>query len=188
MHQQEIARMLVKILGLVVVAYALIGLPQDIVLTIGMLGFGRGTGVPSLATAIRMPQFWGMSFAPFVIYVVIGLSLFWWSGRIVDHIVIRTQPNATDSTDYRTFEEIAIAVLGAYFLAEGLADMARWAGAELGDAIRNHRAFGQYIWSAQFGIISGGGMRIIIGVVLTIGSRGFVAFRRLLSSPHSIAT
>ena len=76
MDQRGIGRLLVKITGLVVICYALIGLPQNFVTVMGMLSFGGTRGVPGITEAIALPQFWGMSFGPFIIYLAIGLGLF----------------------------------------------------------------------------------------------------------------
>lgn len=182
MDQRDLARMLVKIAGLVIVVYAVIGLPQNIVTVVAMLSFSNHTGLPSIGQAIAMPQFWGMSFTPFAIYLAIGLGLIWWSGKISDRVIVPPDAkNAPGSADYRGLEEAAVAVLGAYLCAEGVADAARLAGTAFGEATQQHMHIDAYLWGWQVGTVVGALTRIVLGAALMAGSRAFVAFRRRMS-------
>lgn len=182
MHQHDLARMLVKIAGLVIVVFAVIGLPQNIVTVVAVLSFSNRAGLPSLGQAIAMPQFWGMSFAPFAAYLAIGLGLIWWSGTISDRVIVRRDPkDIPGSADYRGLEEAAVAVLGAYLCADGLADAARWVGAAGGQALQQHLPIARYLWGWQVGTAIGALMRIVLGAALMAGNQGFVAFRRRMS-------
>jgi hypothetical protein len=182
MHQNELARLLLKITGVVVIAYALIGLPQNMVLVLGML-----PALPGFWQAVATPQFWGMSFAPFIIYLAIGLFLFLWSGKIADRIVVPVQESVSDAKDFQALEEIAICVLGLYFLAEGLSDAARWAGTEFSEMVRTHRSFGESVWLVGFGFIGSAIVRLFIGIALLLGRRGFIALRRRVVSFRPLA-
>ncbi len=174
MDQRDLARLLVKIASLVIMAYALIGLPQNMVTVIGLLSFGRATGTPSLGDALEMPQFWGMSFVPFAIYLAIGLGLFVGGGRIVDGFVpaVRSRPDGEGASP-RALEEIAVFILGLYFFGQGLADMAPW----LADVV-------SFLNRAQVSLVATPTMKVIIGIVLMFRCREVVKLRRRDSSRH----
>src|SRR5690348_1138841 len=109
MSQHELARLLVKIAGLVFIVYAFIGLPQNIVYVVSWLSFETRAGVLSFGQSLAMPQFWGMSFAPFVFYLVAGVALFRWSVKIVDGVVVgRDASEITSSAHCRGLEEMAV--------------------------------------------------------------------------------
>jgi hypothetical protein len=185
MDQRDAGRLLAKATGLFVVAYTLIWFPENIILTVGILGFRTASPVPSIMEAFATPQFWGMCFAPFLIDLAIGLGLIGWGSRAA-HPVAPQENSATTPAPWRAIEAIGLTILGLYFLGEGLADAAHWTAAELADAAANHGRFGASIWSAQFGIVGGAVMRIGIGTALLLRRSGFVALRWWTDTPRNL--
>jgi hypothetical protein len=177
MEQQNLGRLLIKVLGIIVIAYALIGLPQNVVTVIGMLSLGRSTGVPRLTEAIEMPQFWGQILIPFIVYLAMGLWLFWWGGRTVDRVAARDKNEIIPSA-LHGLDELAVFILGLYFFAEGIVDITRWTTTEFAYDASSHSQFGSSVWVGNFGTLGSGGMRLLIGVFLTFGCRIVAALRR----------
>jgi hypothetical protein len=175
MDEQALARLLLRMAGLVIVIYALVGLPGNVVTVLGFLSSSHGRELPSFGQALTDPRFWGMSFAPSAIYLATGLSLFRWSGRLVNFVVLRhTEKHAHDAADYQAIEEIAVSVLGAYLCAEGLVEIARWAAVEFTERIIT-------FWLTEGAILLSGAVYIVIGIMLLFWCRGFVALRRFVS-------
>ncbi len=124
---RDLTRLLVRIFGLMILASAVVGLPLSIYRFVVYLSALDG------ARAVYSWQdvaFIGASyFGPFVAYTAVGLCFLWWSGRIIDRVSLAPERGeneaVVESTDLRNIEISVVAVLGLYFVADGLAELFR---------------------------------------------------------------
>jgi hypothetical protein len=164
-----LARLLVKVAALVIIAAALMELPQTILRLIE--GTRRTAGLESV----------GLAFTPVSVSLLGGLAMFLWAGPIVDRTLVSGPAEKdAEAADLSGFEEIALTVLGVYVLTAGLAELvyywAQWG--PYYDLVIDDRA--PRIAPRQFAGLLAGATRILIGVILVLFSRGFVAFKRRL--------
>src|SRR5712691_4161881 len=103
MDQRDLARILVRIVGLIFISYAVIALPSNVLATIGLV-----------KQKIGQPELWAISIAPFI-YLVVGLGLFSWSRQLADRIVGPRGSPISSPTRLHVSEEIAAAIVGLYF-------------------------------------------------------------------------
>jgi hypothetical protein len=125
--RRDLTRLLVRIFGLLILAGAVVGLPLSIYSFSLYLTALAGTHtVHSWQDAALI----GVShFGPFLAYTAVGLCLLWWSGGIVDRASLAPERSESESlvvtSDLRNIEISLIAVLGLYFVADGLAELCR---------------------------------------------------------------
>jgi hypothetical protein len=125
MTRRDLTRLFIKVFGLLILLSTAISLPSTI------FGFEWQMQVwvaarvvydlPSLVMA-------GASyFGPIAIYAALGLSLMWWSGRIVDRASQAAQDDGLPvaSADLKNIEVSLVTVIGLYFLADGFAELCR---------------------------------------------------------------
>ncbi|MGK9170610.1 hypothetical protein KXR53_30205 [Inquilinus limosus] len=126
-----------------------------------------------------------MAFVPPAIAGLIGIVMFWGSGRIVDRLLVEpATPGQGGGPDLRAVEEIAIAALGLYFVAIGIADAFYYwgkAGLHYRYVTENNIPMPD-IAPDDFGGFVSTAARLAIGVMLILFSRGIVAVRRRLLS------
>ncbi|MGK9236386.1 hypothetical protein KXS07_31685 [Inquilinus limosus] len=177
MPLREIARLLVKIAGLVVIVSAVIDLPV-------LLGRMLPMEAPMTARDVIT-----MTFVPPAIAGLIGIIMFWGAGRIVDRLLVTpATPSQGGGVDLRAVEEIAIAALGLYFVATGIADAFYYwgkAGLYYRYVTENNIPM-PIIAPDDFGGFASTAAQLAIGVVLVLLSRGIVAVRRRLLSLRPI--
>jgi hypothetical protein len=173
MPLRDIARLLVKIAGLIVIVSAVIDLPV-------LLARSLPIQEPMIARDVI-----AMALVPPAIAVLVGIVLFWGAGRIVDRLlVVPATSGPGGGPDLRAVEEIAIAALGLYFVATGIADaFYYWGKAGLYYRYVTENNFPLPVIAADdFGGFFSTAARLAIGVVLVLLSRGIVAVRRRLLS------
>jgi hypothetical protein len=176
--RRDLTRLLVRIFGLFILVGAVAGLPASI--------YGFATQV-SFWNEARVIHTWRdaavvavMYFGPFVAYTAVGLCFLWWSGRIIDKASLAPEPGENEapvvSTDLRNIEISLVAVLGLYFLADGLAELCR---AGLGPGLRYQIGSPpSFYWYADIPFIVDALVKLIIGSLLVLGRGGTVAVLR----------
>jgi hypothetical protein len=178
MPLRDIARLLVKIAGLVIIVSAVIDLPVLL---------ARSLPIQEPMTARDVIA---MTLVPPAIAVLIGIVMFWGAGRVVDRLLVApAAPGQGGGLDLRAIEEIAIAALGLYFVATAIADAFYYwgkAGLYYRYVTENNIPL-PVIAADDFGGFVSTAARLAIGVVLILFSRGIVAVRRRLLSLRPIA-
>ncbi len=170
MNHRDLARLLVKIAALVIIASALIDLPDSLA-RLWVRGAGGKTALEIL----------GASFAPVSISIIAGLVMFWWAGPLVDRTLVKPlAENPVGNFDLRAFEEMAVTLLGLYVVTAGLGEVAYYGGKWLVDIdLEKRRGLTEtFILPADLGGLFAGVTRVVFGIVLVLCSRGFVAFKR----------
>lgn len=178
MPLRDIARLLVKIAGLVIIVSAVIDLPVLL---------ARSLPIEEPMTARDVIA---MALVPPAIAVLIGIVMFWGAGRIADRLLVApAAPGRGGSLDLRAIEEIAIAALGLYFAATAIADAFYYwgkAGLYYRYVTENNIPL-PVIAADDFGGFVSTAVRLAIGLILVLLSRGIVAVRRRLLSLRPIA-
>jgi hypothetical protein len=123
-----------------------------------------------------------MSFAPFIIYLAIGVGLLFWGERLVETFIVRSSDEAAVPADFRPIEEVAIAVLGLYFLAEGLADLSHWWASVIFESMRAQNPVVDVLqFTPLLAGIIGAAVRVLIGAALAAYAKRLVSFRRRMA-------
>jgi hypothetical protein len=176
MDQRELARLLIKVAGLLVAVYALVILPYQITSVIGLL---HQNASRDLWETIKLPSFWGMTISPAAISLALGLGLFFGSGRIVNHYVV-TGPSDADAKAHQlqSLEEVAVAVLGLYLMVNGFIDAVRFVALLLYDATTLRNSFGEILASQNLDWMVSTAARLVIGIALMLRGHALVALRR----------
>jgi hypothetical protein len=176
--RRDLTRLLVRIFGLIILASAVVGLPLSIYRFVVYLSALDG------ARAVYSWQdvaFIGASyFGPFVAYTAVGLCFLWWSGRIIDRASLAPERGeneaVVESTDLRNIEISVVAVLGLYFVADGLAELCR---VSLG--LRQRYGIDgslSLFWHVDLPFFAEALVKLIIGISLVLGRGGTVAVLR----------
>jgi hypothetical protein len=172
MDQRDLARLLVKITGLFIMAYALVLLPYHAGAT---LPFLQRPNAHSDWANLGLFEVAGIIIVPALIAIGAGLCLFLGSGRIVNRYLIPGgQDRPVQTPDLAGIEEVAVAVLGFYFLVDGLGNAVIYATQAISFTLQT----GQW-WPIPLSAF-GAGMKLIIGIALMLRSHVFVAIRRSL--------
>lgn len=109
-------------------------------------------------------------FGPIVVYAAFGLGLMWWSGRIVDRASqgSRDGDSPAASRDLKKIEISLVSVIGLYFLADGFAELCRFAFTQSLIYGLDRSATLKSIWTGMTGFQFAALMQIVIK--LTIGA------------------
>jgi hypothetical protein len=176
--RRDLTRLLVRIFGLIILVSAVVWLPSSINSFATQLRFW------DQARAIYTWQdviFLGVRYlGPFVAYMAVGLCFLWWSGRIIERASIAPEQNESEalviSADLRNIEISLVAVLGLYFVADGLAELCR---ASLGLGLRYQIGGPPLLfWDVDIGSTVEALVKLIIGIWLVLGRGGTVAVLR----------
>ena len=176
--RRDLTRSLVRVFGLIILVIAVVGLPLSIyrfVVHLSVLDATRAV------YTWRDVAFIGVSyFGPFVAYTAVGLCFLWWSGRIIDKASLATERGESEalveSTDLRNIEISLVAVLGLYFLADGVAELCR-VGLSLG--LRYPISGRPSLFSSvDIAFIGEALLRLVIGISLVLGRGWTVAALR----------
>jgi hypothetical protein len=179
MDQRDLARLLVKITGLLIMAYTLVLLPYHAAAT---LPFLQRPNVRSDWADLGLLEVAGIIIVPALIAIGVGLCLFLGSGRIVNRYLIPGgQDRPIQATDLRGVEEVAVAVLGFYFLADGLGDTVTYATQAISFTLQSGHG-----WPIPLTALAAG-MKLVIGIALMLRSQVFVAVRRGLIALRPMA-
>lgn len=178
MTRRDLTRLLVRIFGLIIVANAAIGLPLSI--------YRFAAYLTALNEAHAVYTRWDAAliganyFGPFVAYAAVGLGFLWWSRPIVDKASLAPERGESEapveSADLGNIEISVVAVLGLYFVADGLAELFR-AGLVLGQyyGIDGSRSL---FWRSEFPFFAEALARMAIGISLVLSRGGTVAVLR----------
>jgi hypothetical protein len=127
MTRRDLTRLFIRVFGLLLLLSTAASLPSTIYgfeLQMKMWAAARVVSdLPSLFVAVTY------QFGPAAIYAALGLIFMWWSGRIVDRAsqVPQNDRLPVASTDLKNIEVSLVAVIGLYFLADGFAELCRFA-------------------------------------------------------------
>ncbi|HVA11696.1 MAG TPA: hypothetical protein VNF99_00465, partial [Stellaceae bacterium] len=130
-----------------------------------------------------------VSIAPALLWIVIGIAFYHGARRIVDRSLAGQQQGAAPLLDARAIEEVAVAVLGLYILASGIAEgVFYWARLDLFYRYAaGMRIVTPAVPQAEFGGIAAATTRIVLGLALFFLSRGLTALRRRLLDARPMA-
>jgi hypothetical protein len=127
MTRRDVARLLIRTFGLLILSSTAVSLPSTIFgFEWQMQGWVAAKVVYDLPSFVMAVTSW---FGPIAIYAALGVSFVWWSGRILDRAGQAPQDDGLPaaSADLKNIELSLIAVIGLYFLADGLAELCRFA-------------------------------------------------------------
>src|SRR5260370_31581059 len=170
--RRDFTGLFVRIFVLIILASAVVGLPLSIYRFVVYLSALDG------ARAVYSWQdvaFIGASyFGPFVAYTAVGLCFLWWSGRIIDRVSLAPERGeneaVVESTDLRNIEISVVAVLGLYFVADGLAELFR-VSLGLGQRYRIDGSLSLF-WHLDLPFFAEALAKQIIGISLVLGRAG----------------
>jgi hypothetical protein len=176
--RRDLTRLLVRIFGLIILVNGVVGLPLSIDRFAIQLSVWDG------ASAIYTRQDVALvgvgCFGPFVAYTAVGLCFLWWSGRIIEKAGLAPEQGESEalveSADLRNIEVSLVAVLGLYFLADGLAELCR---VSFGQGLR-YSSSGppSLVWSADIAFVVEALVKLVIGISLVLGRGRTVAVMR----------
>ncbi|GLH80784.1 hypothetical protein SSBR45G_56930 [Bradyrhizobium sp. SSBR45G] len=133
--RRDVTQLFVKAFGLLVLLSAVAALPATIS-NFDVTYYWTLANVADRSSALVMIA--ASHFGPIAVYAAFGLGLMWWSRRLVDKadqaLEDRTLPTA--SSDLKNMEVSLVTVIGLYFLADGFAELFRFAF--LGVIIHGH--------------------------------------------------
>jgi hypothetical protein len=172
--RRDLTRLLVRTFGLIILASAVVGLPLSI------YSFSLYLTALDAAHAVHTWHDFALigasHFGPFLAYTAVGLCLLWWGGRIVDRVSLAPERGESDalveSSDLGNMEISLIAVVGLYFVADGLAELCR-VSFGLG---RRYATDGSvsFFWQLDSPFFVEALIKLIIGISLVLG-RGWTA-------------
>ena len=173
--ERNIARLLTKIAGLLLLIYGVLLVPGVLAAFLEHRRDAQNL-VPFIAAAVIA-----------LIWISLGLGLLCGTRRIVDRTMF-SEPQTGVAPDLRAIEEVAIAVLGLYLFATGITASVG-EGVQLDFFYRLATANRQPISIPQneYAGIAAAATRIILGLALFFLSRGVVALRRRLLSLRPMA-
>ena len=113
---------------------------------------------------------------PFAIQAAVGLCFLWCSGRIVDKVSLAPEKDGiVEAADLRNIEITLVAVLGLYFIADGVAELIR---SSLIWGIRYSESGSlSATWNGYISVFVEPLVKLIIGIMLVLGRGGSVAVR-----------
>ncbi len=177
MDQRGFALLLVRMAGLLIVAFGFLNLPLLAAEELRSLSRSLTGHWDSRA----LIQFLGFTLAPSVISMVFGLIVFRSSERIVGRFFASAKAETSDGTvDLTAIEEVGVAILGFYFLADGLTFAIR----DLTSAsiLRLQDRDWALVPNSIFLDLFSDAIRMVIGIGFLWGSRTIVAARRKFAS------
>jgi hypothetical protein len=177
LRRRDVARLLVKFCGLLVVLDALISLPaaaETFLLYLHALKDVKSINASAEAVIALAAHYFAQPF----IYLVVGLAVIWWARPGTDGLAATEgSPDANDAPKLPEIEAILIAVLGVYFLCDGVTDLIRTGGWISINVIANGAPLGGMNWinSASYAV---GFLKLGIGILLILRREGIVTLRR----------
>lgn len=179
MTRRDLTRLFIRVFGILILLSTAITLPQTINGFEWQMNAWVATKVvydlPSLVMAVIF------YFGPIAIYAALGLSFMWWSGRIVDRASLSPQDDALPvaSADLKNIEVSLVTVIGLYFLADGFAELCRFAFSQGFIYSLNGSAKLKSIWTGmtRFEVMNllQIAMKLTIGAALVLGRGATVA-------------
>ena len=177
LHRRDVARLLVKFCGLLIVLNALTSLPTSVEgfsLYLRALRNSASTSANTEALIVLAVQYFAQPF----IYLILGFGVIWWARRGIDGgAATEGSTDANDAPKLAEIEAILIGVLGVYFLCDGFTDLMRTTGWVSFNVIANGAPLGSMIrvHSVNYGVVF---VKLGIGVLLILRRDGIVRLRR----------
>lgn len=124
--RRDITRLFIRVFGVLILLSTAIGLPATINNFDWQMSAWLAAKVAYDLPSLVMAAIY--HFGPIAIYAALGLSLMWWSGRIVDRASLTPQDDALPaaSVDLKSIEVSLVTVIGLYFLVDGFAELCRF--------------------------------------------------------------
>jgi hypothetical protein len=167
--RRDLTRLLVRVFGLLILAGSVVGLPLSIYSF--TLYLNALAGVHAVSTWPDVALIGANYFGPFLAYTAVGLCFLWWGGRIIGRASLapeRAESEALlESSDLGNIEISLIAVLGLYFVADGLAELCRVSfGLD-----RRYATDGtvSLFWQLDSPFFAEAMLKLIIGISLVLG-------------------
>jgi hypothetical protein len=167
--RRDLTRLFVKFFGLFILLIAIVPLLNNIV---GFILVLKSSHASNIIYTWQTVAFMAVSlFIPLAVQVAIGLCFIRWSGRIVDKVSPAPEKDEiVEAADLRNIGITLVAVLGLYFIAEGLAELCielyRWIYSGSLSEIWNY--FSPFIYTL---------VKLAIGILLVLGRGGSTAMR-----------
>ncbi len=175
LRPRDIARVLIRFFGLLILLQAVISLPAAIeAFSVAQSEFykpisGNTNTEALIALTVRI-------FAEPCVYFVVGVGVIWSARRVVEGAAAKRSPGDDASLELAVIEAILIAVLGVYFLCDGFVDLVATAGLVsfrvMAGGVSWATESGRYLVSYGVGILKLG-----IGIVLILRRQGVVTLR-----------
>jgi hypothetical protein len=167
--RRDLTRLFVKFFGLILILIAIVPLLSNIVGFILVLKTSDASG--TIYTWQTVAFIAAGLFIPLAVQVAIGLCFIRWSGRIVDKVSPAPEKDkVVEAADLRNIEITLVAVLGLYFIVDGLAELCR----DLSSWI--YRGSLPEIW-IYFDSFVYTLVKLAIGILLVLGRGGSTAMR-----------
>ena len=171
MDQRELARLLIKIAGVVIAVWGISTLPYQATNVTFWLN-------QPIERAILLPQFWALTVVPGAICIAIGASLFLSGGSLAKRLVPKSERSPPEAkSDWEQLEQVAVAVLGLYFVADSLSDLTQTAGIVLSNILQRMGGW-WYIVSTFVLSVLVDFIRLAIGIALMLRGHVLVSIRR----------
>lgn len=175
MRYRDVIWLAIRIFCVFVLVSELVGLPARIQSFVGYYkAIGATSGSPSTGVSLLIAALY---FGPFLAYIALVLGLFWWSRRSSGARMRRTAETAPDEPDLEDVEAVMFAMLGAYFVADGAAELIQWAA---GHAL--HLAVigrGSFLWTWE--LFARAVAKVIFGAGFILRRHGVIALHRQLA-------
>lgn len=179
MTRRDLTRLFVKFFGLIILVSAVVPLPSHTLVFIGTvralhqnsLVFGASNAGNTWQTVAAI----GISvFGPVATQAVVGLCLLWWNGRIVDKArLVPEKDEIVEAADLENIEIALVAVLGLYFIADGVAELIR---SSLSWGIRYSESGSlSAAWNWYIPVFVATLVKLTIGILFVLGRGGSVA-------------
>jgi hypothetical protein len=170
--RRDLTRLFVKFFGLILILIAIVPLLSNIVGVVVLLSNSDARNVAW--TTRQMAAVFAISYIPLAVQVAIGLCFIRWSGRIVDKVSPAPEKDeVVEAADLRNIEITLVAVLGLYFIAEGLAELCR----DLCSWIYRGLLSGNWVWEIYISALPYTLVKPAIGMLLVLGRGGSTAMR-----------
>ncbi|MDP2123356.1 MAG: hypothetical protein Q8J92_03145 [Parvibaculum sp.] len=156
MTARDFARLLIKLMGLFVMAMILVSLSYSL------------AHIPFELPHRPLSQILAFNFIPLFLALLIGWALFRSDRRIADAMLFaRDRTDTPQPIEFRKVEEILLALLGIYLIAEGLISIIGVLGGAMGSGTTAFLLTNVIPGFAQ----------ILIGAFVFLSSRGLVVLR-----------
>ncbi len=179
MTRRDLTRLFIKVFGLLILMSTAITLPSTIYgFELQMKAWVAARVVYDLPSLVMASIY---QFGPIAIYTALGLSFMWWSGRIVDRAGQAPQDDRLPmaSADLKNIEVSLVAVIGLYFLADGVAELCRFAFSQGFNYALDGSATLKSIWTGMTGLEVSALLQIMVkltvGAALVLGRGATVA-------------
>ncbi|MEQ8267069.1 MAG: hypothetical protein RH982_07725 [Parvibaculum sp.] len=164
MTARDFARLLIKLMGLLILAMTLVQLSQAVSY------FPTYVENGSIFSALSL------YLVPILFSVLVGWFLFK-SDRLIADKMLFAEPGQDQpgTLNFEKTEEILISVLGIYLTASGLIGLARSLGMVLASRPNHSMLSEERLWAAY---LIPDLVQVLVGLLVFLSSRGFVVLRR----------